>query len=183
MDVEVLNFDINSKDIFYKIPVALDKVEPGNIILHNDKLVFVEVVREDGKFEVVDPYEGTAITILAPISPFGFNYLIQIVCLMDVLPEASAENPFGSFLPFILGGDNSNIPLIMAMTGKSFDDLDPMMMMMLCGKGDMSTYFLMQMLTKKKSKKEKQRDFVKKVTDIQKNRHAMYGPGIEDMDE
>ena len=143
MDVEVLNFNINAKDIFYKIPVALDKVKVGDIILHNDKLVFIEAMREDGKFEVIDPYEGTAITILAPMSPFGFNYLIQIVCLMDVLPEASEENPFGSFLPFILGGDNNSLPLIMAMSGKSFDDIDPMMMMMLCGKGDMSAYFLM----------------------------------------
>ena len=145
MDVEILNFDINSNEIFYKIPVAIDKVKPGDIILHNDKLVFVETVREDGKFEVIDPYEGTAITILAPISPFGFNYLVQVVCLMDVLPEASAENPFGSFLPFILGKGDNNAFLMMLMMNDSIQDIDPMMLALMSGKNDISTFMLMQM--------------------------------------
>jgi len=145
MDVEILNFDINSSDIFYKVPVAIDRVKAGDIVLHNDKLVFIEVVLDNGKFEVIDPYEGTAITILAPISPFGFNYLVQIVCLMDVLPEASAENPFGSFLPFILGkGDNSAF-LMMLMINDSIKDIDPMMLALMSGKNDISTYMLMQM--------------------------------------
>ena len=145
MDVEILNFDINSNEIFYKIPVAIDKVKPGDIILHNDKLVFVETVREDGKFEVIDPYEGTAITILAPMSPFGFNYLVQVVCLMDVLPEASAENPFGSFLPFILGKGDNNAFLMMLMMNDSIQDIDPMMLALMSGKNDISTFMLMQM--------------------------------------
>ena len=100
MDVEVFNIDIDSTKVFYKIPKAVNNVVAGDIILHNGKPMFVEEVLNNNKFAVIDPYEGTAITILAPVSPFGFNFITKIVSLTDCMPEASEDNPFGNLLPF-----------------------------------------------------------------------------------
>ena len=112
MDVEVFNIDIDSTKVFYKIPKAVNDVVAGDIILHNGKPMFVEEVLNNNKFAVIDPYEGTAITILAPVSPFGFNFITKIVSLTDCMPEASEDNPFGNLLPFMLGDNNS---LMLAM--------------------------------------------------------------------
>ena len=154
MDVDIFNFDIDSSKIFYKIPKAIDDVMPGDIILHNDKPVFVEYVRADGKFDVINPYEGEAIAILPPTSPFGFNYVLAIVSLMDALPEASSKNPFGKFLPFLLSGNDNSGLLAMMMMKEDLDDIDPFMMMAICGKGDMSALLLLKMMQGKKKKKK-----------------------------
>ena len=147
MDVEVFNINIKSEKVFFKLPKAVDKVIPGDILLHNGRPVFVELVREDGKFEVIDPYEGTAIIIIPTVSPFGFNFVTQIVSIADYMPEATADNPFGNLLPFILGGDNNGLALMMMMN--KIMDIDPMMLALMCGeKADISTFLLMQMFKK-----------------------------------
>ena len=149
VDVEILNFEIDPSKIFYRIPKAISDIEPGDIILHNDVPVFVEGYEGGNKFSVINPYEGTAITILPLTSPFGFNYVTQIVSITDMLPKATKDNPFGNLLPFIVGG-NDNALAMMLMMGKDINDIDPMMMMALSGKGDMSVFLLMQMMKKKK---------------------------------
>ena len=151
MDVEVFNINIKSEKIFFKLPKAVDKVIPGDILLHNGRPVFVETVREDGKFEVIDPYEGTAVIIIPTVSPFGFNFVTQIISITDYMPEATADNPFGKLLPFILGEDNNGFALAMMMNKNS--DIDPMMLaMMSSSKSDMTTLLLLNMLNKKESK-------------------------------
>ena len=149
MDVEVFNIPVESKKVFYKLPKAVNNVVPGDIILHNGKPVFVEVVREDGKFEVIDPSEGTAVVILPTVSPFGFNFVTQIISLADYMPKATENNPFGNLLPFVLAGNDSNGLMMAMLLGQDINDLDPMMLMLLCGgKSDISTMLMMQMLKK-----------------------------------
>ena len=111
MDVDIFNIDIDSSKVFFKLPKATSKVVAGDIILHNDKPMFVENIRDDRKFEVIDPAEGTAITILPLKSPFGFDYCTVIVSITDCLPAASKSNPFGNLLPLMLGGGNSSAML------------------------------------------------------------------------
>ena len=173
IDAEVFNFQIDTAKVFYKIPKATSEVVAGDIFLYKDRPVFVEKVRDDGKFEVIDPYEGTAVTILPLTSPFGFNYTTVIVSITDYLPKASADNPFGSLLPFIMGSDNNLLPMLMMM--KDDEEIDPMMMAMMCGRDGMSALAVMMMLDKKKGKP---RNFGRGAS-----RHCMYGSGIEDMDE
>jgi len=73
-------------------------------------------VREDGKFEVIDPAEGTAIIVLPTVSPFGFNFVTSIINLSDYMPAADENNPFGNLLPFMLmKNDNSNNSLLLAL--------------------------------------------------------------------
>lgn len=149
MDVEILNFEIDPTKIFYKIPKAIDDVMPGDIILHNDVPVFIEGYEGNNKFSVINPYEGTAVTILPLKSPFGFNYVTQIISITDMLPKATKDNPFGNLLPFIVSGSD-NLPLLMMMMGEDISDIDPMMLIALTGKGDMSMFLMMQAMKKKK---------------------------------
>lgn len=164
MDVDVINVDIESSKVFYKIPRAVNSVKAGDIILHNTTPVFVEAIN-NGRFTVINPYEGTEITILPAQSPFGFDFVTAIVTLTDFMPAADENNPFGNLLPFMLMGkdNNNNIGLMLALSG-GMKDMDPMMMMTLCGGGDMSTLLMLSMMKKNKL------DF-------------MCGPGIEDKDE
>lgn len=152
MDVEVFNIDIDSTKVFYKIPKAVNDVVAGDIILHNGKPMFVEEVLNNNKFAVIDPYEGTAITILAPVSPFGFNFITKIVSLTDCMPEASEDNPFGNLLPFMLG-DNNSLMLAM-MLNKSASDIDPMIFAAMSGNSNMLPLLLMNMLNKKEKATE-----------------------------
>ena len=155
MDVEVFNISIKSEKVFFKLPKAVDKVIPGDIILHNGRPVFVELVREDGKFEVIDPYEGTAIIIIPTVSPFGFNFVTQIVSIADYMPAATADNPFGNLLPFLLGEDSNGLALAMLMNKDM--DIDPMMLALMCsGKSDLTTFLLMKMFNKKSGPTEVQ---------------------------
>ena len=151
IDVQILNIDIDSSKVFYKVPKAIKDVSVGDIILHNDTPVFVEECLDNGKFSVINPYEGTAIMILPLKSPFGFNYITQIISITDLLPKADKDNPFGNLLPLIIGG-NDNALLMMMMMGKDMDDIDPMMLMAMSGKADMSLYFMMKMMKDKDKK-------------------------------
>ena len=156
IDVEVFNISIKSEKVFFKLPKAVDKVVPGDIILHNGRPVFVELVREDGKFEVIDPYEGTAIIIIPTVSPFGFNFVTQIVSIADYMPAATADNPFGNLLPFLLGEDNNGLAMAMLMNKDM--DIDPMMLALMCGgKSDLTTFLLMKMFNKKSEPTEIQK--------------------------
>ena len=163
MDVDIINVDIDSAKIFYKIPRAINNVKPGDIILHNTTPVFVEAIN-NGRFTVINPYEGTEITILPAQSPFGFDFVTVIVALTDFMPAADENNPFGNLLPFMLmGKDNNNLGLMLALSG-GMEDMDPMMMMALCGGGDMSALLMLSMMNKDKP-------------------NFMCGPGIEDKDD
>ena len=157
IDVDVFNFNIDSSKIFYKIPKAIDEVVEGDTILHNGKVVFVESVREDGKFDVIDPSEGTFITILPLVSPFGYSYLTVIMSLLDCMPEASEDSPFGGLLPILLSGNNNSAGMMMAlMRNKNFDKLDPMLLMLAFGnQNNLGLYYMMTMMTKQNSQKEK----------------------------
>ncbi len=170
IDVNIINIDIDSSKIFYKIPKAVKEVEIGDIVLHNTTPVFVEAIH-DGRFTVINPYEGTEITILPAQSPFGFDFVTVVVTLTDFMPAADESNPFGNLLPFMLMGkdNNNNMGLMLALSG-GMKDIDPMMTMALCGGSDMSALLMMMMMNKKETDEPAPYN----------KRHAMYGPGIED---
>lgn len=177
MDVDVINVYIDSTKIFYKIPRAVNSVKPGDIILHNTTPVFVETIN-NGRFTVINPYEGTEITILPAQSPFGFDFVTAIVTLTDFMPAADEDNPFGNLLPFMLMGkdnnNNNNMGLMLALSG-GMKDMDPMMMMALCSGSDMSALLMLSMMNKKDKKKEFTKAFNERL--------ATFGPGVEDKDE
>lgn len=150
MDVDILNIPIETSKIFYKIPRAVEDIEPGDIIIHNDTILIVEE-NNGNRFLAINPYEGTEQTVLPSISPFGYDYITCIVNLMENLPQADANNPFGAALPFMLSGKNNNNGLLLALTYAD-GQIDPMMLALMSNT-DITPFLLMQML-KKKSKKD-----------------------------
>ena len=143
--VDVSNLTFGDGKYFYKIPVAIKDVKPGDLIIHEKRPMFVEDVDEKVGPIVVDVVSAERKNILPPVSPFGFNFITKIVSLMDMggmSTEASADNPFGNPMMFLLMGDNG------------LDKLDPMMMLALMGgmggnMKDMNPMMLALMLSNK----------------------------------
>ena len=107
IDVDIINIGLDCSKIFFKIPKPVSSVNPGDIVLHNNIPVFVEEVK-DKRFIVINPYEGTELTILPATSPFGYNYVNVIISLTEFFGSATENNPFGNLLPLILSGDSNN---------------------------------------------------------------------------
>lgn len=126
VDVDILNFD--GAKYMYKFPVALSQVAVGDVVIHNKKPMFVIDADLPGKnLTVVDVCAGEQKTVIPTVNMFGFNFITKIVSLFDMtggMATASEAQPFGNMLPLMLMGDNK--------------DIDPMMLMMLMGGGDMS---------------------------------------------
>lgn len=144
MDVDVFNF--KADNMFFKVPVAIDAVQAGDVIIFNRKPCFVFGFSEQGDVIVIDIALGEKKTILPSKSPFGFNYITKIVSFVDNMlggEAPSAENPFGNILPFMMmSEDNSSmkdmLPMMMLMNGNAGGTMDPMMLyfMMKADKGD-----------------------------------------------
>jgi hypothetical protein len=117
MDVDILNFEGADK-LFYKMPVAVGPVRPGDIVVHMGKPMFVSaVLAMDCRFKVLDIWSGEEKTIVPTKSPFGFEFMTKIVSLMD-FGNANKDNPFGNMLPLLLLNDSNskdNTALMMAM--------------------------------------------------------------------
>lgn len=148
MDVDILNFD--GKNFLYQIPVALDQIEVGMVIVHNRVPMFVvDVPRDHKSLDVIDPYAGERKEILPTRSPFGFDFVTRIVSLFDQFAgadKADAANPFGNMLPLMMlantpKGENDMLPLMMMMGG----NIDPMMAMVMMS-GDNSKDMLLPMM-------------------------------------
>lgn len=152
VDVDIFNIEINPNKIFYKLPKAIKNIESGDLILHNNTLMFVEWIK-DNRIVAIDPVEGAEKTILPAISPFGFDYIPIIVSLADYLPEPNEDNPFGNLLPIMLSNnDNSALVPLLLMTGGDLTDIDPMLLVASSGNNSL---LMLQMLMGKKRKKNK----------------------------
>lgn len=153
-DVDIVNFDISK--LIYKMPVALGAINPGDILMHSGKPVFVRSINVDGTVGVIDYSNATVSNILPVKSPFGFNFFTKVCALFNFdQASANADNPFGNMLPFLMlsgekDGDFDPTLLFMAsaMNGKGVDfTSNPMMMYFLMNRKDKSDIlpFLMMM--------------------------------------
>lgn len=141
---EIINVDIfnlaNGGKYFYKMPVAINQIGEGDIIIHNKKPVFVVGKNEEiGAFNAIDVYNGELKVVVPTKSCFNLNFYTKIISLFDFIgSEPSADQPFGNMLPFMMVGE-----------GKDFD---PVMMMMLMsqqnGTDMMANPMLMYMMLK-----------------------------------
>lgn len=158
MDVDIFNF--KADNMFFKIPVAIDAIEAGDVIIFNRRPCFVFGFSEQGDVIAIDIAMGEKKTILPSKSPFGFNYITKIVSLVDNMfggEAPSAENPFGNILPFMMmSEDNSSVkdmlPMMMLMNGNAGGTIDPMMLyfMMKADKGDTDSMLPFLLMMNKK---------------------------------
>ena len=135
IDVDILNFD--GGRYFYKIPVAIKDVKPGDVVIHNRKPVFVKAV-EDNRVIAVDPAAGEEKAVLLTKSPFGFDFVTKVVSFLDnICGNATADTPFGNILPLILlsgdnRGSNDLLPLLF-LSGKTDFTSNPLALYALMG--------------------------------------------------
>lgn len=131
VDVDILNFD--GGKWMWKMPVAIKDVIPGAVIIHQRKPMFVkETVENNKKLLVIDVINGEEKTILPVRSPFGFDFVTQVVSLFNLNNTATADNPFGNMLPFLMMDDDANVekvfPLMMMMNSNFNFTNNPMFM-------------------------------------------------------
>ena len=146
MDVDVFNFD--GSKFMYRMPVAINDVATGDVIIHMSVPMFVVGKSEDGKaVYAVDPVAGERKEIMLTKSPFGFNFVTKVVNFLGNAFNADASNPFGNLgLMMMLSEDNAGVKdmlpfMLMANGGNTngFDLSNPMVMYMMCkdGAGDL----------------------------------------------
>ena len=148
MNVDILNFE--GANMLYKMPVAINQVKAGSVVIHNRKPMFVISFLDENKaFNVVDIYAGEQKIILPTKSPFGFDFMTQIVSPMN-FGAANADNPFGNMLPFFLMNGNDNIDpmmlMLMSQQNGNMMGMNPMMMFALFGNKDGKSDDMMKML-------------------------------------
>ena len=140
MDVEVFNFAADK--FLYKMPVALESIQAGDVLIHQGYPMFVENVYENCRIGVVDIATGENKIIMPTKSPFGFNFYTKVVNVMDMCGgmQASEDNPFGNMWMFALMSDgkcdDNMLPLMMMANGNFGNGaMNPMMMYMLARNG------------------------------------------------
>ena len=142
IDVDVFNFD--GSKLMYKMPVAINDVSIGDVIIHMSVPMFIVGKSKDGKaVYAVDPVAGERKEIMLTKSPFGFNFVTKVVNFLGNTFNADASNPFGNLgLMMIMSEDNKSmsdiLPLVLAANGgnvNGFDMSNPMVMYMMCKYG------------------------------------------------
>lgn len=126
VNVDLLNF--GNSNFVYMIPVAIKDIAEGDAVIHNKHIMFVKKVKEDG-ITVVDVTDGEYKEILPTKSMFGFDFMTKVVSLIDFAEiEASADNPFGNLLPFLLMNEEEDssdaFPLVLMMMNNGIRNLN-----------------------------------------------------------
>lgn len=137
VDVSPLTF--GDGKYFYKMPVAIKDIKEGDVIIHEKRPMFVGKVLKDGDLSVVDIMSAERKVIMPVKNMFGFNFYTKVVSLMDMAgatAQPSEDNPFGNPMMFLLMDDNK--------------DIDPMMMALFMGGGQINQQMLMYMALAKK---------------------------------
>ena len=124
----------------FAIPVCRDKIEVGDVILHNDQWVIVNDISES-EIKVAKPWNKEVAYVIPETSIFGFSYYTKVLNMFESFGNAADnDNPFGNMLPFMLmsqGSDTKNdmttMMMFMAMNGGEMNFDNPLMMMMLMG--------------------------------------------------
>ena len=138
----------------FAMPVSKDQIKVGDVIKHNDAWVIVNDVASS-EIKVAKPWTKEIVSVIPETSIFGFSFYTKIMNPFENFgTTATADNPFGNILPFMLmsGGDTKNsndtFMMMLALGGGKIDFNNPMMMYMLMGdKGNTNDMLMMMMLS------------------------------------
>lgn len=101
--IDVTGLTFSFKNAIYKMPVAVNQVKEGDLIIHRKKAMYVVQVNDKTSIEVIDLAASEQKTVIPVSNMFGFNYVTKVAPLFNlgnVTP--SAENPFGNILPMMM---------------------------------------------------------------------------------
>lgn len=151
MDVDVFNF--KADNMFFKMPVAIDAIKVGDVIIFNRRPCFVAGFSEQGDVIAIDISLGEKKTILPTKSPFGFNFITKVMSLFDnMMTTPSNENPLGNTWMFaLLDNDNQSmkdiLPMMLLMNGVNGNtSFNPLMFYFISEKNDKDNDWLLSML-------------------------------------
>lgn len=140
--VDVGDFTFKMDGAFFKMPVAVDAVQKGDMLMFKNEPVYV-MSREGEGFKVVAIADNEQKVIMPVTNIFGFNYMTKIVSMFDNMGfgnmmAPSADQPFGNMMPLMMTQ--------MFSEGDSFNmggDMGKMMMMsmMMGGQNPMANMF------------------------------------------
>lgn len=136
VDVDIMNF--NGSNFMYKVPVALNQVKIGDVVIHNRKPMFIVNI-DNNKFTAVDVMAGEEKVVLPTKNMFGFNFITKVISFMDFNNgnKPSENNPFGNAWMFMLNSDENmsteDMLALMMMTSSNgnFNFMNNPMLMML----------------------------------------------------
>lgn len=136
----------------FAMPVSKDQIKVGDVIKHNDAWVIVNDVTPS-EIKVAKPLTKEIVSVIPETSIFGFSFYTKVMNPFENFgTTATADNPFGNILPFMLmsGGDTKNsndiLMMMLALGGGKIDFSNPMMMYMLIGDKDNINDMLMMMM-------------------------------------
>lgn len=154
IDVTPLNF--NASNLIYNMPVGIDQIQVGDIIMHAKKPMFVLNIEDnDGKMRLkaIDIINAEEKVICPIKSIFGFDFYTKVICFVDMAGgfKADEKNPFGNLAPWLLLSgqkDNDMLPLLfLSGQGQKMDMNNPMFLMALCSNKDMSNLLPFMLMT------------------------------------
>jgi hypothetical protein len=136
----------------FAMPVSKDQIKVGDVIKHNNVWVIVNEITPS-EIKVAKPLTREIASVIPETSIFGFSFYTKIMNPFENLgTSATADNPFGNILPFMLmsGGDtknsNDNLMMMLAFGGEKVDFNNPMMMYMLMSENSNTNDMLMMMM-------------------------------------
>ena len=148
IDVDILN--VNGEKFLYKMPVAINDVKIGDVVIHNHKpMIVLNIAVNNKSLNVVDVVEGERKDIMLTKSPFGFNFATKVVNFLDGAFTATSDNPFGNmWMMFALSEDSdmSDILPLMMMSNSGQGEFNPMMMALMMSKGKNSDLLPLMMM-------------------------------------
>lgn len=118
--IDVTGFTFDFENMIYKMPAAVSSIEPGDMILHQNKPMFVTEVGKH--IEAIDILDSEAKTIIPVTNMFGFNFVTKIVSFINLgNAKPSEDQPFGNLMPMMMAQ--------MLFNGDSDMDFSKMMML------------------------------------------------------
>lgn len=145
VDVDIMNF--NGSNFMYKVPVALNQVKIGDVVIHNRKPMFIVNI-DNNKFTAVDVMAGEEKVVLPTKNMFGFNFITKVISFMDFNNgnKPSENNPFGNAWMFMMNSDENmsteDMLALMMMTSSNGDFNfmnNPMLMMLFASENNKDT--------------------------------------------
>lgn len=149
--IDVTGMTINAP--MFAMPVAVNQIQPNDVVRFKDDYVIVKELVEDG-VKVVNPIDGDIRTIIPQVNIFGFNYITKVINPFESFANTANEtNPFGNIMPFMLmgdlKGDKDDMFKFMLMSqmgnGTNMNQMLPFMLMSDSGKDN--DFLTMMMMT------------------------------------
>ena len=100
--VDVTGFTFDFGKMIYKMPVAVKDIKPGDLIVHQNRAMYVQEV-EDGDIYTVDILAAEKKSVLPVTNIFNFNFVTKVVSLMNFdMSAPSPDQPFGNIMPLMM---------------------------------------------------------------------------------